>query len=402
LLEAACWEDVDADGTDTITAPGLTTAIIRKGDLAADLNIGAGGTTTLMVTGGSLTGNITDAGALTTLLVSGGGISGNVSAARVGMVMVTGGDMSGSITSTESAAQLGALTGIGTVMVNGGDLSGDLTSNGNVSTISVTRNALTGHGGNVSGAFNLGGGLLSLTLTGGDLSGALNVGGSLGMLSLNKSGANGGNVLAGAVVNAGVIGSLRAGGSFQGASGNGITVNAGQITGLNVAGDMDYTALTLANAARKATVAALGTMSVGGNMANSQLLSDGNLTSVTLGGMDDSEAFAGVASSVTGLPGAEADFSGQDSIGTFTILGLKSGTTPITSLINSNIAAWKLGTASLAYAQGDNGGVPFGVACNQYATLTYRPLIGSTTTWTKSNPAASLSGPDGVVRVITS
>ena len=42
---------------------------------------------------------------------------------------------------------------------------------------------------------------------------------------------------------------------------------------------------------------------------------------------------------------------------------------------------------------------PFGVACNQYGTLSYRDASG-TKTWTKSNPAATLPG-DGVVRVIT-
>jgi hypothetical protein len=269
-----------------------------------------------------------------------------------------------------------------------------------VGSVSVTRGTASGHGGNVSGAFILGGGLSSLTLTGGNLGGALNVGGTLGTLSLNKSGVNGGNVLAGASVSAGAITTLRVGGAFQGVSGNGIAINAGQITSLSVTGAMDYTALTLANPARKATVPALGTMSVGGDVANSQLTSDGSITSVTVGGMENSEAFAGVSSGVTGLPSALADFSPQDSIGSFTVSGLKSGTTPLESLINSNIAAFKLGTVSLAYADGSNGGTPFGVACNQYGTLSYRDSTG-TKTYKNSNPAAALPGPDGVVRVIT-
>ena len=96
-------------------------------------------------TGGSVSGNITDAGGLTTLIVDGGSVTGGISAGRVGMVTVTGGDVSGSITSTESALQLGALTGIGIVMVNGGDLSGNLdTSGGDVGTIIVSHSALSG------------------------------------------------------------------------------------------------------------------------------------------------------------------------------------------------------------------------------------------------------------------
>ena len=74
---------------------------------------------------------------------------------------------------------------------------------------------------------------------------------------------------------------------------------------------------------------------------------------------------------VWSLPSALADFYAEDSIGTFTIKGMMSGKTPILSFINSNIASFKLGTINLAYADGSNGGVPFGVACTQYGTLNY-------------------------------
>jgi hypothetical protein len=68
--------------------------------------------------------------------------------------------------------------------------------------------------------------------------------------------------------------------------------------------------------------------------------------------MEDSPGFAAV-SSLTDSSGGDtwdtpsvlADFSaGQGGVGRVAIKGLKTGRTPTESLINSNIAAWKLGT----------------------------------------------------------
>ena len=140
-LTAGTWEDADG-GTDIVSAAGLTSLTIKKGGLAANLNIGAGGIGSLSVSGGSIRGNISDTGGLGSLRVTGGDISGNISATREGTISVTGGNVSGDITSTATAAQLGRQTGIGTLAISGGDLLGNVTSNGNVGTISVTRSAL--------------------------------------------------------------------------------------------------------------------------------------------------------------------------------------------------------------------------------------------------------------------
>ena len=343
------------------------------------------------MSGGSLVGDIADWGGLTTLKVSGGGVSGNVSATREGTISVTGGNVSGNITSTATALALGKLTGIGSLSITGGDLTGDVASSGNVGTISVTRNAASGLGGNVAGALNLGGGLLSLTLTGGNLGGSLYVGGALGILTLNKSAGNGGNISAGVGVTGGTIGTLSVGGNFNGASGGGIAVNAATITSLKVAGSMDYTTLTLSGPSGASTTPAMGAMSVAGTMNDSQLLADGNITSVTLGAMDNSDVFAGVASA--GLPAEAADFSSElDGIGTFTISG---GSTAAASFSNSNIAAWTLGTMNVGYPDDSANGV----ACHTYGSLSYH--VGTTTkSWKKTDPSATLPG-SGVVVLVT-
>ena len=182
---------------------------------------------------------------------------------------------------------------------------------------------------------------------------------------------------------------MNVGGSFNGESGNGIVVNAATITTLKVAGNVDYTTLTLSGPSGASTAPALGTLSVGGTMDDSQLLAGGNITSVALGAMVNSDVFAGVSSA--SLPAAAADFSSLDSIGAFTITG---GSTAAASFSNSNIAAWTLGTLNLAYPDDSANGV----ASDSYGTLSYR--VGTVTySWKKSNPAAALPG-SGVVRII--
>jgi hypothetical protein len=293
-LTAASWADSDSDG-DTITAPGLTTATIKKGNLAANLEI---------------------TGSIGTLSVTGGNLSGNVSAASAGTVSVTGGDLSGS----------------------------------------------------------------------------LNISGSLKSLSLIKgSPASGGNINAGASVTAGTIGTLSVAGNFNGASGGGIAVNAATITSLKVTGSMDYTKLTLSGPSGASTTPAMGAMSVAGTMNDSQLLADGNITSVTLGAMDNSNVFAGVASA--GLPTVAADFSSDsDGIGTFTISG---GSMAADSFMNSNIAAWTLGTVNVGYPDDSANGV----ATCTYGSLSYH--VGTTTkSWKKTDPSATLPG-SGVVVLVT-
>ena len=308
-LTAASWNG----GGCSITAPGLTTATIRNGALAADLDIGPGGIGTLAVAGGSLSGNITDAGMLTTLKVAGGSLSGNISAA-----------------------------GAGTVSVAGGNLSG-----------------------------------------------LLNVSGLLGSLSLIKSGAaSGGNISPGAGLTAETVGKLSVGGSIGSARGAGIAISAGEIAALSVTGGMYDTTLKLCGPSGGSTAPALGRMIVGGTMDDSQLLAGGNITSVTLGAMENSDLFAGVASAR--LPATVADYSSQDGIAAFTITG---GSTAAASFCSSNIAAWTLGTLNLRYPDDSANGV----ACDTYGTLSYR--VGTVTkTWKKSDPAASLPG-SGVVNL---
>jgi len=119
-----------------------------------------------------------------------------------------------------------------------------------------------------------------------------------------------------------------------------------------------------------ATILALGSLTAKGWIDSSQILSQGNIGTVTAGAIIDSSCFAGVAEGITGLPAAEAaSFSETATI--------KSITMPY--YISSNIAAVNILNASIAYPQSDNGSVPFGVSADNIKKLTIKETNGTTT-----------------------
>jgi hypothetical protein len=122
-------------------------------------------------------------------------------------------------------------------------------------------------------------------------------------------------------------------------------------------------------------ILALGKLTTTGWIHSSQILSQGNIGTVTAGAMINSTCFAGVADGITGLPTAEAtSFPQTASIKSIAIKGAKGELPPY--FINSNIAAANILSASLVYPQGGNGGVPFGLSANYIKKLTIKKSDG--------------------------
>jgi hypothetical protein len=134
---------------------------------------------------------------------------------------------------------------------------------------------------------------------------------------------------------------------------------------------------------------ALGKLTVNGWIDSSQILSQGNIGTITAGVMTDSNCFAGVADDITGLPIAEeASFPETATIKSISIKGIKGESAPY--FINSNIAAKNILSVSLLYPQNENSGVPFGLTAYNIKKLTIKKMDGTTlkdpkTTWTIDN-----------------
>jgi len=119
----------------------------------------------------------------------------------------------------------------------------------------------------------------------------------------------------------------------------------------------------------------LGKLTAKGWIDSSQILSQGNIGAVTAGTMINSACFAGVADGIAGLPAAGiASFPVTATIKSITIKGIKGEPN---SVINSNIAAANILSASLAYPQNLNGGMPFGITADYIKKLTIKNATGS-------------------------
>ncbi len=129
-----------------------------------------------------------------------------------------------------------------------------------------------------------------------------------------------------------------------------------------------------------AKILALGKLTAKGWIDSSQILSTGNIGTVTAGAIIDSNCFAGVAEGITGLPAAEAaSFSEAAAIKSFAIKGIKGETPPW--FINSNIAAANVLSASIVYPKSDNSdnsGEPFGMTAAYIKKLKIKKMDGTT------------------------
>ena len=152
----------------------------------------------------------------------------------------------------------------------------------------------------------------------------------------------------------GVTSSIQVGGGVGSAAAP-LTLTAEAIKSLKVGGNLDHATIQLSQIVDPKNPA-LGTLSVTGAMNASSISSAGNVTSVTLGAMDNSEPSIGTGNGVTGLASAAGDFATQPGLASLTIKGLISNQV---SFMASAIDAWSIGKASLKLVDAAAEDAPF-------------------------------------------
>jgi 6-phosphogluconolactonase (cycloisomerase 2 family) len=110
----------------------------------------------------------------------------------------------------------------------------------------------------------------------------------------------------------------------------------------------------------------LGTMNVAGWLDGAVLHSAGPVGAVTAGGLRNSRILAGVKESVAGLPASADDFDVLTSIGSLTIRGIAG---QAKGFLNSDVAAWTLGTISVRGVETTNGQA-FGIVGHSLVSYT--------------------------------
>jgi 6-phosphogluconolactonase (cycloisomerase 2 family) len=110
----------------------------------------------------------------------------------------------------------------------------------------------------------------------------------------------------------------------------------------------------------------LGTMNVAGWLDGAMLRSAGPIGSVTAGGLRNSRILAGVKESVAGLPASANDFDVLTSVGSLTIKGIAG---QAKGFLNSDVAAWTLGTISVKGVETTNGQA-FGIVGHSLVSYT--------------------------------
>ncbi len=124
-------------------------------------------------------------------------------------------------------------------------------------------------------------------------------------------------------------------------------------------------------------VLALGALTAKNDINDSQIISDGNVGTISAGAMINSLCFAGIKSGVTGLPNLPDDINVSASIKSITVKGIKGEPN---SFINSDIGAASIRSATLNYPKSDNSGVPFGITAGSIGSLKIKNASGKTIT----------------------
>ena len=107
-------------------------------------------------------------------------------------------------------------------------------------------------------------------------------------------------------------------------------------------------------------------------LLDSQIHTTGNVDSLTAGGMDNSEVYAGVADAETGMLDPSTCFDGPATIGTLAVTGIPGAEF---SFINTNLAAMGFGKLSIKNVQTDNvdhENAVFGIASQSIQSLTWK------------------------------
>jgi hypothetical protein len=167
------------------------------------------------------------------------------------------------------------------------------------------------------------------------------------------------------------------------------SLTAGAIGAWSVRGNLDAATISLGSGAKPV----LDNLHVDGTVENSDLNAAGEMRTISVGALLDSNIFAGVDSTITGLPTNSSNFISEPSgdappeILSFTILGLPDTTFAMTG---SNIAAATLGRVIIRKVDIDNSGTPFGIAADALTSLTDIDPGEKTIHWTDKQSTALL------------
>ena len=155
------------------------------------------------------------------------------------------------------------------------------------------------------------------------------------------------------VVN-GNIKSMSVGGNLTG------NISADSIGALTVGGDVTDVSIvaTRAYAPREKP---LGKVTVGGTMTRSLVRANGNVTSLTAGGLNRSIIVAGLTGNGATLPTSFTDFTAPAAIGNVTVKG---------DYVSSNIVGFTLGRINVGTLTAANSGLAFGIAGDRIAGIT--------------------------------
>jgi len=118
---------------------------------------------------------------------------------------------------------------------------------------------------------------------------------------------------------------------------------------------------------------ALSALKVKSHITDSNIISGGNIGSISAGAMINSLCFAGIKDGVTGLPDLPNDINVSASIKSIAVKGIKGESN---SFINSDIAADNILSATLNYPLNNNSGVPFGVSAGYIKSLKIKNASG--------------------------
>jgi hypothetical protein len=136
-------------------------------------------------------------------------------------------------------------------------------------------------------------------------------------------------------------------------------VTTGSMKSINIRGSLANSTINLTTPLNNGTN--LNSLIVGGAISGTTINSGNSLGTINAGRMENSAIYAGlVANPSAALPTLSADFRNTSQIKTIILHRGASA-----SFVNSDIAAYFIGSANLAGVDQANGGTPFGLASHQ-------------------------------------
>jgi hypothetical protein len=143
-------------------------------------------------------------------------------------------------------------------------------------------------------------------------------------------------------------------------------------------------------------VPTLGKLTAKRHITDSQIISGGNIGTISARAMINSVCFAGIKDGISGLPDPAADINVSASIKSISVKGLKGESN---CFVNSDIAAANILSATLNYPQNNNGGVPFGLSADYIKSLKIKNAGGSTSFKNLNSPSDNQDFDDFKIRL---